>query len=142
MRIEGLQELYDGYLEKALQVERYRKPGEGIFGIGKKPSDDPCHERFLTDLKNWLEAFCDSEPDSDSVREVLKLIYQAPKKYPEPKSSYWMLIAAQSLTTAVIPRLNAADATELSTEFAAAYQRWERLPIQKKILEALMKAAK
>ena len=142
MNIESLQTLYDGYLEKAIQVEQNRKPGEGIFGIGKKPSDDPCHERFLEELKKWLEAFERSEPESPMIREALSLIYQAPKKFPEPKSSYWMLIAAQGLTKELIPRLNAPDAEALATEFSAAYKRWERLPIQKEILDALIRAEK
>ena len=32
MRIDSLQALYDGYLKDAIQVEKNRKPGEGIFG--------------------------------------------------------------------------------------------------------------
>ena len=45
-----LQALYQTYLEDAERVERERKPGEGLFGIGKKPSDAPCHERFAADI--------------------------------------------------------------------------------------------
>ena len=33
MRIDSLQALYDGYLKDAIQVEKNRKPGEGIFGM-------------------------------------------------------------------------------------------------------------
>ena len=142
MRIDSLQALYDAYLNEAIQVEKNRKPGEGIFGIGKKPSDDPCHDRFAANLKEWLEAFGEEEPDSAAIREVLSLIYQAPKKYPEPKSSFWMLIAVQSLTTGLIPRLSEADARALVGEFAGLYKRWERLPVQKQILDALNRAEK
>ena len=111
MRIDNLQALYDGYLKEAIQVEKNRKPGEGIFGIGKKPSDDPCHDRFASNLKEWLEAFGEENPDSAEIREVLSLIYRAPKKYPDPKSSFWMLIAVQSLTLGLIPRLSESDAS-------------------------------
>ncbi len=142
MRIENLQKLYDDYLDKAFTVERNRKPGEGIFGIGKKPSDDPCHVRFLEDLKDWLERFAGEEPDSSSVRDVLTLIYRAPKENPEPMSAYWMLIAAQGPTAPLIPRLSGADAAALNAEFAAAYKRWERMPVQNEILKALAQAAK
>ena len=142
MRIESLQELYNDYLEKALQVERNRRPGEGLFGIGKKPSDDPCHQRFLENLKDWLDRFSGEEPDSASIREVLAWIYRAPKENPEPNSAYWMMIAAQSLTTALIPRLNAADAAAIGADFAAAYKRWERMPVQTQILNALKNRAK
>ena len=123
MRIESLKELYGEYLEKAFEVERNRKPGEGIFGFGKKPSDDPCHQRFLADLKDWLERFDGEEPDSASVREVLRVIFHAPKENSEPTSAYWILIAAQSLTKELIPRLSRTDADALSAEYAAEYNR-------------------
>ena len=143
MRIDSLQALYDGYLKKdAIQVEKNRKPGEGIFGIGKRPSDDPCHDRFAANLKEWLEAFGEEKPDSAEIREVLSLIYRAPKKYPDPKSSFWMLIAVQSLTLGLIPRLSESDARSLVGEFAGLYKRWERLPVQKQILDALIRAEK
>ena len=142
MRIDNLQALYDGYLKEAIQVEKNRKPGEGIFGIGKKPSDDPCHDRFASNLKEWLEAFGEEGPDSAEIREVLSLIYRAPKKYPDPKSSFWMLIAVQSLTLGLIPRLSESDARALVGEFAGLYKRWERLPVQKQILDALIRAEK
>ena len=142
MRIDSLQALYDGYLKDAIQVEKNRKPGEGIFGIGKRPSDDPCHDRFAADLKEWLEAFGEEKPESAEIREVLSLIYRAPKKYSDPKSSFWMLIAVQSLTLGLIPRLSESDARALVGEFAGLYKRWERLPVQKQILDALIRAEK
>ena len=142
MNTDSLQELYETYYAEALKVEKERKPGEGIFGIGKKPADDPCHDRFVADLKDWLETFSETEPDSAAVREVLSLIYLAPKKYPEPKSAYWMLVAVQGLTIELIPRLTAEDAAALDAEFRAAYKRWERLPAQKQILNALNRVVK
>ena len=142
MNIDSLEELYESYYAKALKVEQDRKPGEGIFGIGKKPADDPCHDRFVADLKDWLETFSETEPDSAAVREVLSLIYMAPKKYPEPKSAYWMLVAVQGLTIDLIPRLTAEDAAALDAEFSTAYKRWERLPAQKQILDELNRMAK
>ncbi len=137
---QQLTSLYENYLDEARKVELARKPGEGIFGIRKRPSDDPCHDRFAANLKEWLEAFREEEPDSAEIREVLSLIYQAPKKYPDPKSSFWMLIAVQSLTLGLIPRLSETDARSLIGEFAGLYKRWERLPVQKQILDALTKA--
>ena len=118
--MQQLSSLYENYLDEARKVELARKPGEGIFGLGKRPSDDPCHDRFAANLKEWLEA----------------------KKYPDPKSSFWMLIAVQSLTLGLIPRLSESDARSLVGEFAGLYKRWERLPVQKQILDALIRAEK
>ena len=140
--MQQLTALYESYLDEARKVELSRKPGEGIFGIGKRPSDDPCHDRFAANLKEWLEAFGEEAPDSAAIREVLSLVYKAPKKYPDPKSSFWMLIAVQSLTLGLIPRLSESDARALVGEFGGLYKRWERLPVQRQILDALIKTEK
>ena len=142
MRIDSLQALYDGYLKDAIQVEKNRKPGEGIFGIGKRPSDDPCHDRFTENLKKLLEDFRAGGPESGEVRDVLRYIYRAPKEHPEPKTAYWLLIAVQSLTKELIPLLSGEDAAALAKEYTGIYKRWERLPIQKQILDALTTASK
>lgn len=134
--------LYDTYLSEALRVEQARKPGEGIFGIGKKPSDDPCHDRFISDLGAMLDDFCRSQPASSDVSAVLKLIFRAPKEHPEPTSAYWVLIAAQKLALPLIPLLTLPDAAALVSEYAATYKRWERLPVQKQIYLALKQASK
>ena len=140
--MQQLTALYENYLDEALKVELARKPGEGIFGIGKKPSDDPCHDRFTENLKKLLEDFRAGGPESGEVREALRYIYRAPKEHPEPKTSYWLLIAVQSLTKELISLLNREDAAALAKEYTGIYKRWERLPIQKQILDALKKASK
>ena len=142
MKAEDLTALYDGYLREAMQAEQEQKPFDGLFGFGKKAADDPCHDRFAANLKEWLEAFGEEKLDSSEIREVLSLIYRAPKKYPDPKSSFWMLIAVQSLTLGLIPKLSESDARALVGEFAGLYKRWERLPVQKQILDALIRAEK
>ncbi len=140
--MQQLASLYENYLDEALKVELARKPGEGIFGIGKKPSDDPCHDRFTENLKKLLEDFRASTPESAEVREALRYIYRAPKEHPEPKTAYWLLIAVQSLTKELVPLLSGEDAAALAKEYTGIYKRWERLPIQKQILDALKKTSR
>ncbi len=142
MNRQELGSLYDAYLEKAEQAEQKQGPFDGLFGLGKKASDDPCHDRFAEDVNRWLTAFRESQPDSASVREVLSVVYHAPKESPEPLSAYWMMTAVQGLTRELIPLLSSADAGALAEDFAAAYSRRERMPVQKQILDALKKAAK
>ena len=140
--MQQLTALYESYLDEARKVELSRKPGEGIFGIGKRPSDDPCHDRFTENLKKLLEDFRAGGPESGEVRDVLRYIYRAPKEHPEPKTAYWLLIAVQSLTKELISLLNGEDAAALAKEYTGIYKRWERLPIQKQILDALTTASK
>ena len=142
MIITELTALYESYLSEAQRVEQERKPGEGIFGIGKKPSDHPCHDRFVSDLGTMLETFSLSHPASSDVRSVLDLICHAPKEHPEPTSAYWVLIAVQKLALPLITLLSPSDATALAREYAVIYKRWEQLPVQKQFLSALKRASK
>ena len=139
MRIDSLQALYDGYLKDAIQVEKNRKPGEGIFGIGKKPSDDPCHDRFAEELRGCFTEFAAGQPDSAQVRQVLDFVYTEPVIYRGPRCAYWMLLAVQGLTKELIPYLSPADADTLAERFEADYRPCDRLPAQNELLAALRK---
>ena len=134
--------LYREYLNEAERVERERKPGEGLFGLGKKPADDPCHERFAKALETALKDFAALEPDSPRVREVLSHIYRAPAEHREPLSAYWMLCAVHGFTLELIDRLDAEDAAALFNGYAKEFRRWERLPVQQQVYAALKRAAK
>lgn len=131
--LEEIQNVYQTYLEEAWAAEETRKPGEGIFGFGKRPSDDPCHERFCQRLKETL-----GEAERD-LPEILAYIYRAPLEHPEPKSAYWMLVAAHGFTLDLIPRLSREEAAALGKEFQKHYRRWERTPVQEQVLSALQK---
>lgn len=134
--------LYEAYLDEAARVERERKPGEGLFGLGKKPSDDPCHERFASALEKALQDFAALGPDSPQVREALAHVYRAPVEHKEPLSAYWMLCAVHGFTLELIGRLDAADAAALLASYAKDFRRWERLPVQQQVYAALKRAAK
>lgn len=134
--------LYQEYLDAAERAERDRKPGEGLFGVGKKPSDDPCHERFANALQAALRNFAACEPDSPRVREVLSHIYRAPAEHRKPLSAYWMLCAVHGFTLELIDRLDAEDAGALFTSYAKSFPRWERLPVQQQVYAALKRGAK
>ena len=139
MSMHELESLYDAYLAEAERVERERKPADGLFGIGKKPSDDPCHDRFVAELEAFLKAFAASEPDSGTARQALAYIYEAPQKHREPDSAYWMLLAVHGMTLPLIGRLDAPDAAALREEYTKRYPRRERFPAQKQVLSALKK---
>ena len=141
MPTAAIRKIYDAYFEKALAAEQNRKPTDGMFGIGKKAGDDPCHAAFAAELESALHEYASERPASDDVRTLLTYIYQIPKSHEDPKSMYWMLIAVHGLTNNLIPLLNAQDAADLVRTYQAEYKRWERLPVQQKILRALKQAA-
>lgn len=133
--------LLEDYLAAAWQQERNRKPSE-LFGLKFGSSDDPLHDRFAKDMAELLSGFASEKPDSTSLRTVLEKLFAAAKKYPDPKSAHWMLVAIQGLARELIPGLSREDAASLAKDYEAAWPRRARLPVQDEVLRALKKAAK
>ncbi|MCR5137197.1 MAG: hypothetical protein K6C12_08885 [Oscillospiraceae bacterium] len=134
---ERIRALYTSYIEKAEDLERNRKFGDGLFGLRPGPADDPCHERFRENLAELLKEYTDTTPDSAEVRQILEEIYLAPKNHPEPLSSYWMLVAVHGLTDEAIGLLSPQDAAALMTLYEKTWPRRNRFPAQTRILKLM-----
>ena len=139
---ERLRAVYDAYLDKVEELERNRKPGDGLFGLRPGPADHPCHDRFGEELAALLKEYAGTAPPSSELRQMLEEIYLAAKKYPEPQSSYWMLIAVHGLTEEMIGLLSSEDAGGLLARYEKIWPRRERLPVQTRIVKKLRQAAK
>lgn len=137
-----LKSLYEGYLEDAKRVERERKPGEGLFGIGKTPADDPCHDRFAREFEMTVSQLCDDGLCSTDMLDQLLYIYKAPLENRESASAYWMLLAVHGMTLPMIEKLDKEDARELSCWYKGKYPRRERFPAQKQVIESLKRIEK
>ena len=135
--LQEVKELYRNYIEKAEELERNRKFSDGLFGLGSKPADDPCHAKFANDLETLLDGRADQELPPGEAESVLEYIYFIPAEHREPASIYWMLLAVHGLTDGMIGLLAPEEASELARRYAKRYPRWERLPAQKRILKAL-----
>ena len=131
-----MERLTEDYLADADKLERSRRPNE-LFGLKFGPSDDPLHERFAKDLAALMGDFAAGGPDSAALRAVLKKLLGAAKAYPEPRSAYWMLVAVQGLSKELIPGLSREDAAALAKDYASAWPRHSRLPVQDDVLRAL-----
>lgn len=136
-----IETLYAQYLEQAVNAEQNRRLTDGMFGFGKKPADDPCHTQFIEALQQILQEYAQNEPDAAELREILAWIFRMPTEHREPKSAYWMLLAAHGTVRGLIPKLKPDDAVALTKEYAKLYRKWERLPVQDEIYKALQKAA-
>lgn len=135
--IETIGAIYRDYLKQVTELEAERKPGDGLFGMGKKLSDDPCHDSFAGKLEAALNELAKQGSASKQVREVLSFIYRMPLENKEPVSAYWMLGAVHGLTLDLIKLLDAQDAAQLRKEYAGYFKRHERLPVQQQVYKEL-----
>ena len=137
--VAAMSSVCDQYLETVWELERNRKPAEGLLGMKGGPADNPCHDRFAEDMQALLRKFDSENPSSEDVRLVLEKLYAVPDRAGVPKTAYWMLIAVQGLCPELISRLKPVDADAIAKKYASNYRRWEGMPIQQKILAALQK---
>lgn len=138
----AIQALFESYIAEAEQLERDKKPGDGLLGMPGGPKDDPCHDQFIADLEQLLQDMLAQKPASGEVKEALGYIYHASLEHRQPLTVYWMLQAVHGMTENLIALLTPQDAQSLQNAYEKDYRRWERLPAQKKVLSALKRAQK
>ena len=139
--LSRVETLYQEYIQKAEELEKNRKIGDGLFGLTPGPADDPCHERFARELEEMLKACADSASGPEAA-EILRFQFRAPQAHEEPKSLYWILIAVQGLGGALVDCLSPEEAAGLAAEYGALYPRRLRLPVQKQLLKSLERKAR
>lgn len=142
MGLAEVKEIYGEYIAQVKKLESEKKIGDGLFGMGKKISDDPCHEAFADRLKGELKSFEDSSPSSAEVREVLGYIYHAQAEMNESLSTYWMMNAVHGLTLDLIGKLDPDAAQALMQLYNNDVPKRRRFPVQKQVFSVLKKAAK
>ena len=135
--LQAIQQLYADYLEKTVQLKRQRQLGEGLLGIGEGSKQDPCHDQFVADLTSALSRITDTRISSNELTGILEYIYWTPLDNRDNQLAYWMLLAVQGLTVALISGLERRDAEKLWNRYQDSYPRFERLPTQKRVLNAL-----
>lgn len=135
-----LDRLYEEYEEQFQQMERARRPGEGIFGLGRGPGDHPCHGQFAKDMEDLLRRYAAQGPDPGEAARALERIYFAPLSR-ERDAVYWMMLAVHSLTGELAERLSPGDAADLLRRYGKAYPRLSQLPAQRELTAVLKKRA-
>ena len=132
-----IQTLIEEYADKAADLEKNRRFGEGLFGITRGPADDHCHDQFVEDLRAMLTQFAGQNPSSGQVLSVLETVYSAAAPYESVKSAYWMLLAVHGQTLDLIPLLNPEDASGLLSRYKKQFPRRFRMPVQRQVITAL-----
>ena len=139
MGLTEVRELYIDYINQVQKLEKEKKPGDGLFGMGKKISDDPCHEAFADKLDAILKEIEASGPSSEEAADVLEYIYHAQAEYISFTSAYWIMNAVHGLTLRLIRFLDSKDAEKLCEIYDREVPRRKRFPVQKKVASALNK---
>lgn len=140
--LEQIQDRYARYAAEYLERKRNSRLGEGVFGLGGGPKNDPCHERFAKDLEGLLRTAAETA-DSEQAQAILEFVWfhePAPLNARDPVA--WMRLAVHGLAAPLIPRLTPAAAAGLLPRYEAAYPRRERLPAQNKVVSALKRRAR
>ena len=140
--LDKITALYMDYIAKVSELESESSYADGLLGLGKKISDDPCHESFADSLEALLKEFADTAPSPDEVYTILEYICHAPAEYKEPVSAYWMLNAVHGFIIPLTERLSPDNAALLVKNYNEDIPRRQRLPIQKKLYTALIRFTK
>ena len=135
--LSRLEALVHDYIETVQELERNRKLGDGFFGLRAGPAENPCHDRFVADVKQLLQDCRAASPDSGECAQLLRFLFTAAEPWRELRSAYWMLIAVQGFGMELIDCLDHSDAAALAKDYAAQYPRHERMPVQVQLLKKL-----
>lgn len=134
--LQQLEEIYQEYEEKLEEAEKKAGLFSGAFGMGDDPRTDACNQIFYDRLGSWAREFRDSQPDSQEAARGVDFILEYPFRHRE-SGTYWICYAAQQHAMTLISLLEKQEAGALAKRFARLYPKRERLPVQRKILEAL-----
>ncbi len=140
--IEILKNQYELYLAEALEARRKAGICDGLFGMGKDPRKDACHERFYHAIENWTAEFLNQETTAQQKAEAAAWILKAADRHRGEMDVYWYLYAAHLHAIPIIEKLETEPAKELLQWYDQAYPARERMPVQDQVYRALKKAAR
>ncbi len=130
----------DAYLDEIDQIIAQSKPGQGLFGFGTSPKNDPCNERFLTGMQSWFEQFALTAPLSDETEEVMEVVFTAQEERRQD-FVFFMLSAIHGMTIPLIDCLSPDAAERLAAAYERRIPRTQRMPVQLKLLDDLYRRA-
>ena len=135
----AFQEILASYASALQALETRSHPGDGLFGLGRKKGDDPCHEAMDQAVSSLLTSLAGDPEAVSQVPAVLRLLLEAESVSPWPEHARWMLIAIQRHGQLLVPLLSPADASALAVWYAGRYSRSQRFPVQRDLLRALQR---
>ena len=136
--LDMLEEICEQYRRDVMEMDKTLRPGSGMLGLGPRPGDAPCHEKFDRAVAALLRTPPEDTADAAAVSRALLLREDGPAW---PEHAKWMLIAVQRHGMALYRRLPPETAAALLDRYEKLYPRMRRLPVQKEIMRALKEAA-
>ncbi len=133
-----LKSIYADYDQAVQEVRKNARAFDGVFGLGKDPRKDACHDRFYQEVGVWVTEFLAAEPNGEELLEAAMFITEAPTAY-EGKECYWYMYASHGHLKPIIPLLSPESRTAVREKMEACYKKRERMPLQKEILKLLSK---
>ena len=133
-----LKSIYADYDQAVQEVRKNARAFDGVFGLGKDPRKDACHDRFYQEVGAWVMEFLAAEPNGEELLEAAMYITEAPTAY-EGKECYWYMYASHGHLKPIIPLLSPESRTAVREKMEACYKKRERMPLQKEILKLLSK---
>ncbi len=137
---EEFQSILSAYQEDLDQLDKSLRPGDGIFGFGRVPGDDPCHARFDSRTAELAESWAQPDREREEAAELVRSMLRCDRELTLPVYAQVMLIAIQRHVLPLIPRLTGTEAREIRLWYEKQYPFFKRMPIQKDILLALKSA--
>ena len=136
----ALSKAYTDYRQDIEAFERKSKPTDGLFGFGRSLQNDACNDRFDQRVEEAVSAIAAVKPAAECAERVIRTLLIRDDLRTWPLPAQWMLQAAERHALQLIPFLSSEAAAALHKEYADRYRPWERLPVQKQLLQALKKA--
>lgn len=133
-----LKAIYEDYEKAVNEVRKNARAFDGIFGLGKDPRKDACHDAFYQAVGDWVAEFLAANPAREDLREAALLIARTPADY-EGKESFWYMYAAQGHLKPMIGLLTPEDRAAVRECMEALYKKRDRMPLQKELLKLLAK---
>lgn len=137
---EEFQCVLSAYQEDLDRLAESLRPGDGVFGFGRVPGDDPCHERFDKRASELAESWAQPERDRAEAADLVRRMLRCDRDLALPVYAQGMLLAIQRHVLPLIPRLTEAEAREMRLWYEKQYPFFRRMPIQKDVLRALKNA--
>ena len=135
----ALSQAFTDYRRDVENYEQKRKPTDGLFGFGHSLQNDACNDCFDKSVEQAVTGLVNAGPSSEDAERAIRILFSQDMQT-WPLAAQWMLRAVERHGIPLVPFLTPAAAAVLQKEYAGRYRPWERLPVQKQLLQALKKA--